>query len=133
MINSLNMKDNFVSPPARAEMAGHYTCIVENKNNPSSITWSGSAMQPDITQFSTTRLDWRCEPVDLSLEISDIWSDSMFVNYGADASLRYSHVGPYPIIKLAHHGEEFRLRLQHEFGIIQDMNMIAKSLSIPNV
>jgi hypothetical protein len=133
MINSLNMEDNFVSPPARAEMAGRYTRIVEHRNNPYSITWSGSATQPDITQFSTTRLDWRCKPVDLGLGIPDIWSDSMFVNYGADASLRCSHVGPYPIIKLAHHGEEFRLRLQHEFEIIQDVNMIAKSLPIPNV
>jgi serine/threonine protein kinase len=90
-------------------------------------------MHPDITQFSTTKLDWRCKPVDLGLEMSDIWSGSMLVNYGADSILRCSHLGPHPILKLAHQAEEFRLRLQHEFEIIQDMTMTAKSLPIPRV
>jgi hypothetical protein len=90
-------------------------------------------MHPDITQFSATRLDWRCKPVELGWEISDIWSSSMLINYGADASLRCSHLGPYPIIKLVHHGEEYRIRVQQEFEIIQDMTMIAKSLPIPKV
>ncbi|KAI4843313.1 hypothetical protein E4T44_06804 [Aureobasidium sp. EXF-8845] len=124
---------NFVSPLSRAEKAGHYTCIIEHENKPYSIIWSASAMQPDITQFSTTRLDWRCKPVDLGSDLSDIWSGSMLINYGADAILRCSHLGPHPILKLAHHGEEFRLRLQHEFELIQDMTKIAKSLPIPRV
>jgi hypothetical protein len=131
MTDSPNTIGNFISPPSGAEKAGYYTCIVEHRNKPYSITWSGSAKQPDITQLSAN--DWKCKQVDLGLEMSDIWSDSMFISYGADASLRCSHLGPYPIIKLAHHGEEFRLRIQHEFEIIQDMTRIAMSLPIPKV
>jgi hypothetical protein len=131
MADCLNTIGNFISPPSRAEKAGYYTCIVEHQNKPYSITWSRSAKQPDITQLSAN--DWKCKQVDLGWEMSDIWSDSMFVNYGADATLRCSHLGPNPIIKLAHQGEEFRLRIQHEFEIIQDMTAIAMSLPIPKV
>jgi tRNA A-37 threonylcarbamoyl transferase component Bud32 len=131
MADCLNTIGNFISPPSRAEEAGYYTCIIEYRNKPYSITWSGSAKQPDITQLSAN--DRKCEQVDLGLEMSDIWSDSMFVNYGADAILRCSHLSPYPIIKLAHDGEEFRLRVQHEFEIIQDMSRNAMSLPIPKV
>jgi tRNA A-37 threonylcarbamoyl transferase component Bud32 len=132
MADSPNTIDIFVSPPSIAEKVGYYICIIEHQNKPYSITWNGTAKQPDITQLST-RLDWKCRPVDLGLEMSDIWSDSMFVNYGADAILRCSHLSPYPIIKLAHDGEEFRLRVQHEFEIIQDMSRNAMSLPIPKV
>jgi hypothetical protein len=121
----------FVSPPSRAGKAGHYKCLIEHQNKPYSITWSGSAKQPDITRFSTA--DWNCKPVDLDLGMSEIWSESMFVNYGADAILRCSHLGPYPIIKLAHHGEEFRLRIQHEFEDLLEMSRNAMSLPIPRV
>jgi tRNA A-37 threonylcarbamoyl transferase component Bud32 len=132
MADCLNTTDNFVSSPSKAEKAGYHTCIIEHQNKPYSITWSRSAKQPDITQLST-KPDWKCKQVDLGLEISDIWSGSMFVNYGADAILRCSHSGLYPIIKLAHQGEEFHLRIQHEFGIIQDMSRNAMSLPIPKV
>jgi hypothetical protein len=132
MTDCTNTIGHFVSPPSRAEKAGHYTCIIEHQDKPYSVTWSGSAKQPDITQLST-RPDWKREQVDLGSEMSDIWSESMFVNYGADASLRCSHLGPYPIIKLAHPGEEFRLRVQHEFEIMRDMTTIAMSLPIPKV
>jgi hypothetical protein len=131
MADCLNTIDIFVSPPSRAEKAGHYTCLIEHQQKPYFITWSGSARQPDITQFSTS--DWNCKPVDLGLRMSDIWSDSMFVNYGADATLRCSHLGPYPIIELSHHGGEFRLRVQHEFEIIQGMTTVASSLPIPKI
>jgi hypothetical protein len=131
MTDCTNTIGHFVSPPSRADKAGHYTCLIEHQNKPYSITWSGSAKQPDITQLSTP--DWNRKPVDLGSEMSDIWSESMFVNYGADATLRCSHLGPYPIIKLAHHGEEFRLRVQHEFEITQDMTTVASSLPIPKV
>ena len=123
---------NFVSPPARAEKAGHYTCVIEYRNKPHSLTWSGSAKQPDITNFPEG-LDWEHKQLDLGWEISKIWSDSMLVGYGADASLRCSHSGPYPIIKLAHEGEEFRSRIQHEFEIIQDMHKTTWRLPIPKV
>jgi tRNA A-37 threonylcarbamoyl transferase component Bud32 len=122
----------FVSLPSRAEKAGHYTCLIEHQNKPYSIVWSGSARYPDIMQLPTGP-DWDCKQVDMGLEMSNIWSDSMLINYGADAILRCSHTGPHPIIKLAHHGEEFRSRVQHEFEIIQDMTATARSLPIPKV
>jgi hypothetical protein len=132
MADCPNTIGSFVSPPSRAEKAGHYTGIIEHQNKPYSITWSGSAKQPDSTQLPTTQ-GWECKQVDLGSEMSDFWSDSMFVNYGADATLRCCHLGPYPIIKLAHPGEESRLRVQHEFKTLLDMTTIAMSLPIPKV
>lgn len=132
MANSPNKIVTFVSPPSRAEKAGYYTCIIEHHNKPYAIIWSGSAKYPDITQLYNTP-DCKFEQIDLGFEMSNIWRESTFINCGADAALRCSHTGPYPVAKLAHLGEEFRFRVQHEFKIIQDMTSIARSLPIPKV
>lgn len=132
MANTSNEPVKFVSVPSRASKAGHYTCVIEQHNKPYSIVWSGSAKYPDISQLHNEP-DLELEQVDLGPEMSKIWCESTFINYGADAALRCSHTGPYPVVKLAHQGEEFRSRVQREFKMIQDMTTIAQSLPIPKV
>lgn len=121
-----------MSPPERADEHGHYKCIVEYSEKVYTITWSGSADYPDVTEFPN-EAENRCEEAVFQPAKQEIWSSSKLVDFGADAVLRCSHEGPYPIIKLAHPGDEFRLRIQHEFDIMQAMATVEPALPVPKI
>lgn len=54
-------------------------------------------------------------------EMSIIWLNSTLINYGADAILRCSHTGRYPVVKLTNPDEQSRARIQREFQILREM------------
>jgi tRNA A-37 threonylcarbamoyl transferase component Bud32 len=85
-----------------------------------------------MSQFPN-RQQYDCEQVNLDPEIPKLWSSSTFVDYGADAVLRCSHVGPYPIMKLSHPDQISRARIQHEISMIKDMTRTSQVLPIPKM
>ncbi|THX50660.1 hypothetical protein D6D08_09839 [Aureobasidium pullulans] len=123
---------DILSPPFSTAKPGHYTCNIEYLGTLYSITWTGSQMYPDLSSFPNVP-DYNPQKIALSPEISAIWSTSKLVNCGADAVLRCCHEGIYPIIKLAHPGKEFRLRIQHEIEMMREMNASEQSLPISKV
>ncbi|THY58800.1 hypothetical protein D6C99_02125 [Aureobasidium pullulans] len=123
---------DILSPPFSTAKPSHYTCNIEYLGNPYSITWTGSQMYPDLSSFPNVP-DYKPQKIALSPEISAIWSTSKLVNCGADAVLRCCHKGIYPIVKFAHPGKEFRLRIQHEIEMIREMNAGERSLPISKV
>lgn len=121
-----------MSPPERAMDHGHYKCMVEYSKKVYTITWSGSSDYPDVTEFPNDA-EYKCDEIMFQPAKQNVWSSSQLVDFGADAVLSCSHKGPFPIIKLAHPGNEFRLRIQHEFDIMQAMATVTPALTVPKI
>ncbi|KAH0340813.1 hypothetical protein KCU81_g6623, partial [Aureobasidium melanogenum] len=123
---------HFLSPPNRADEHGHYKCMVEHAGKVYTITWRGSMNYPDVIDFLND-VEYKCKEIVFQPAKQEVWSSSKLVNFGADAVLRCSHKGPYPIIKLAHPGDESRLRIQHEFEIMKAMASVEPALPVPKI
>ncbi|GAB7353736.1 hypothetical protein MBLNU459_g4133t1 [Dothideomycetes sp. NU459] len=117
-----------VSPPVGAETRGEYTCYVDYKYDLYSIYWSGSMQYPEMSGFPRDSKH-RYVKVELTPEMSKVWSGSSLIGYGADAVVRCSHKGRYPVVKLAHPHNDARARIQHEHRMIQEMGR--QQLPIP--
>jgi serine/threonine protein kinase len=101
----------------------HCTVNIDFDGNEYLLQWDGDWRElPDLTLFPLVT-NATVTPVFHSSGVSDIWTRSQVLNFGADAHLRVldSCTDEFPICKIALDGRQ-RLLLQDEFSILRDLS-----------
>jgi len=83
---------------------------------------------PDFSDFPNVH-NTRVDRLELSSIEAEEWSRSSLVAYGANAHVRCTHTGRFPVVKLAMPDQSSRDCLSYEFGITKQM----KQLGLPVV